>query len=606
MLALLVFMFFLNKNTKQNNQQPSDITVLPSTAEPATAITQTSPLPMKIGEIQGLGHRSPFENQEVQGVICVITFKTGDGFYCQDEEPDSDIGTSDGIFVSTFAGVSLQKGMTVQLDGTVDEVYPGGLGSNDLPVTTIIKADVNVIDTSIREISPTIIGINGLQPPSIVIEDDGFKTFDPASDGIDFYESLENMLVQIDSGKVVSSTNDYRELVVVPDCKLCGPYTPTGGIYITKDDPNPERIIIDAAFASISPKFYGTEITSSLVGIIGYGYENYRIHSIKDFNTSGSTPLEPYTRSNLEQLTIASYNVENLGPAESNDRITQIAKQIVLELDSPELLNLVEIQDSSGVVNDGITDASKTLDALVNAVIGEGGPSYRYVSVDPENNKDGGIDGGNIRNVILYRSDRNIQLVSRGSDPLAESKVLNNSGRAYLSQTPGRIKPTSGSFFNSRKPLVVEFRVNNESLFFISVHLNSKGPDQGLFGSMQPPQTPSTGQRTNQAALISQFADAILDIDPQANIVIAGDFNDFPFSEPMMKLNNMMSSADIVDENQRYSFVFEGNSQLLDDIYLSPKLHSKLRLTRLVHLNTSRPYNEQVSDHDPIVIELGN
>ena len=42
-------------------------------------------------------------------------------------------------------------------------------------------------------------------------------SFDPATDGIDFYESLEAMLLRVDDPVVVGPTNDFGELWVLAD-----------------------------------------------------------------------------------------------------------------------------------------------------------------------------------------------------------------------------------------------------------------------------------------------------------------------------------------------------------------------------------------------------
>ena len=74
--------------------------------------------------------------------------------------------------------------------------------------------------------APIVIGTGGRIPPATVIEDDATGdvetsgTFDPATDGIDFYESLEGMLVQVNDAVAVGPTSDFgsnREIPVVVD-----------------------------------------------------------------------------------------------------------------------------------------------------------------------------------------------------------------------------------------------------------------------------------------------------------------------------------------------------------------------------------------------------
>ena len=60
-------------------------------------------------------------------------------------------------------------------------------------------------------------------PPGEVIEDDATGSvetsgvFDPATDGIDFYESLESMLVQVNNPVATGPRNDFGEISVIGD-----------------------------------------------------------------------------------------------------------------------------------------------------------------------------------------------------------------------------------------------------------------------------------------------------------------------------------------------------------------------------------------------------
>ena len=68
-----------------------------------------------------------------------------------------------------------------------------------------------------------MIGNGGRVPPTQVIEDDATGSvetsgvFDPANDGIDLYESLEAMRVQVNSPITVGPTSDFGEIPVVVD-----------------------------------------------------------------------------------------------------------------------------------------------------------------------------------------------------------------------------------------------------------------------------------------------------------------------------------------------------------------------------------------------------
>ena len=68
----------------------------------------------------------------------------------------------------------------------------------------------------------TVVGAGGLTPPGQ--RDRGRRrrrrdggSFDPASDGIDFWESLEGMRVQLNDAVAVGPTNSFGETPVAPD-----------------------------------------------------------------------------------------------------------------------------------------------------------------------------------------------------------------------------------------------------------------------------------------------------------------------------------------------------------------------------------------------------
>ena len=102
-------------------------------------------------------------------------------------------------------------------------------------------------------------------------------------------------------------------------------------------------------------------------------------------------------------------------------------------------------------------------------------------------------------------------------------------------------------------------------------HFNSKGGDQGLFGPQQPPVLSSEVQRNAQASLLRDFVRDILAADSTASVAVIGDLNDFQFSPPVEKLKDagLTAMIETLPPNERYSYVFDGNSQALDHIMVS-------------------------------------
>jgi hypothetical protein len=116
-------------------------------------------------------------------------------------------------------------------------------------------------------------------PPSTVIEDDATGSvetsgiFDPATDGIDFYESLEGMRVQVNQAVAVGPRNSFGEIPVVGDRSAhAGVDSVRGGLLIRPDDFNPERIILDDTLVATPVVNVRDSFTTPVVGVMDYSF----------------------------------------------------------------------------------------------------------------------------------------------------------------------------------------------------------------------------------------------------------------------------------------------------------------------------------------------
>ena len=576
------------------------------------ALFEVTP-PVRISDIQGSAHRSPYEGQTVMGISGVVTALRSNGFYLEDPHPDSSDATSEGIFVFTSSAPIVRTGDAVQVSGRVTEFRPGGATSANLTTTQISSPTISILSSGNALPAPTILGVGGRAIPTIVIEDDATGNvetsgvFDPATDGIDFYESLEGMRVQINNPFVTSPTNDFGEVWVLADngANATG-RTARGGSLISATDFNPERIQIDDTLlgsAKVPAVDVGAQL-STIVGVVDYSFNNFEI-----LPTTAPTMITPssLTRevtaltAGVSDLTIATFNVENLDPGDGATKFNALASAIVTNLKSPDIINIEEVQDNNGATNDAIVDASQTYQTLINAIAAAGGPTYQYRQINPVDDQDGGEPGGNIRVGFLFNPDR-VSFVDRPGGTSTSSITVNNvNGTPELSASPGRIDPTNPAFNSSRKPLAGEFVFNGQTVFVIANHFNSKGGDQPLFGPSQPPILSSEVQRNQQATIVKTFVQSILAANANANIVVAGDLNDFEFSNPV----NLAESAGLktlietLPENERYTYNFQGNAQTLDQILVSSHLFNQLNGFDVVHINSE--FVDQISDHDPSI-----
>ncbi len=137
----------------------------------------------------------------------------------------------------------------------------------------------------------------------------------------------------------------------------------------------------------------------------------------------------------------------------------------------------------------------------------------------------------------------------------------------------------------------------------VANHFNSKGGDQPLFGRFQPPARSSEAQRHQQAQIVNDFVDAILAIDANANVIVLGDLNDFEFSQTLaiVKGGVLVNLIEGLPEAERYTYVFDGNSQALDHTLVSSALASLQIVYDVVHVNAEFLFDTRASDHDPQV-----
>jgi predicted extracellular nuclease len=570
----------------------------------------------RIRDIQGASHRSPLTGQTVTSIPGIVTAVDTNGFYFQDPNPDTNDATSEGIFVftSTAPAANIVVGASVQVSGTVAEFLPGNTATN-LTITELTSPTVSVLGTGVLP-APIVIGSGGRIPPSQVIYsgsanlNSGGATFSPATNGIDFYESLEGMRVQVNNAQATSITNSFGEISVVPDngANASG-LNARSGITVASNDFNPERIILDDGIVTPAPTVnVGDRFNASIIGVIDYSFGNYKL-----FNTAALPSVTPKNNpaevtslvASTNQLTIADFNVENLDPSDGT-RFNTLAAIIVNNLRSPDILSLAEVQDNNGATNDSVVDATTTLNTLISAITAAGGPTYQFRQINPVDDTNGGEPGGNIRVAFLYNPSR-VSFVDRPGGTATTAVGVNNvSGVPQLTISPGLVDPTNTAFNSSRKPLVGEFLFGSQRLFVVGNHFNSKGGDQPLFGTTQPPVLSSETQRNQQATLVGSFVDSLRAVDVNAKVIVLGDLNDFEFSTPMTTLKGNgrlvnLAEALIASPNERYTYVFDGNSQSLDHILTTTNLVPTAEYD-IVHVNAE--YTIQPTDHDPSIVRL--
>ena len=597
--------------------------------------------------IQGSGHISPLVGQTVHttGVVTAVDTNGSRGFYIQDPNGDGNAATSDGIFVFRPSGDLPEVGHLVRVSGTVQEFTPSGAAVGSFS-TTEISLVTEVTDLgSGPTITPVQIGgPGGLVPPT-----------ESLIAGSKFFESLEGMLVTVKNAQATGPTNGFGEIftVVDNDADASNGTTATGQIArgnvlltpgasdfgdtnTSGGDFNPERVQIDddnGVLASFtSPLVSVGARLSDVTGVVNYDFGNYQVVATQAYTVTQASTLVKETGTltgDTDHLLVASYNAENLDPGDGAARFAIIANQILHNLNAPDVVAMQEVQDNNGPTDNGVTSADQTLQMLVDAINAAAPAGVHYAFIDNPfigNDSNGGEPGGNIRTAFLYRTDR-VDLVAGSLRTIgADGDAISNQDENAPGGNGDQQSNPDNPFFDSRPPLVATFMFHGEAVTVIDNHFTSKGGSAPLLGSDQPPFDAGEVQRAAQAQAVNTFVDSLLASDANARVIVAGDLNEFQFEEPMQVLKGTATVTnydvpgsdpfdavadytpggtavlddlqDLLPANERYDYVFEGNSETLDHVFVSNGLLSGAQFD-VVRINAE--FFDQTSDHDPLL-----
>ncbi|MGV4889534.1 endonuclease/exonuclease/phosphatase family protein [Streptomyces viridosporus] len=573
---------------------------------------------VRIHDIQGDTRISPYAGRQVTDVTGIVTgirtYGSSRGFWIQDPVPDADPATSEGVFVftgSTPKGVAV--GDAVAVSGTVTEYVPGGASSGNQSLTQITRPAFTVVSGGNPVPAATVIDARSVPAAYAPAGDPAANgsidalPLRPSAYALDRYESLEGMNVQVSDTRVVGATDPYTELWVT--VKPRENRNRRGGtVYGSYDAQNTGRLQIQSlgSAAAFPDANVGDTLAGATTGPLDFNqYGGYTLVA-NELGTleEGGLRRETTRRQHAGELSVATYNVENLDP--SDDTFAAHAAAIVDHLRSPDIVALEEVQDDNGAVDDATVTAGVTVTRLIDSVEAAGGPRYDWRSVDPVDKADGGEPGGNIRQVFLFDPERVSFTDRAGGDATTAVGVTKVRGKAALTVSPGRVDPASAAFENSRKPLAGEFVFRGRTVIVIANHFASKGGDQSLTSRYQPPSRGSETQRHLQAKAVHDFTAKILTTQKNAAVVALGDINDFEFSRTTEILEGdgtLWSAIKSLPPGERYSYVYQGNSQVLDQILISPSIRRGGTFSYdSVHLNAE--FHDQISDHDPQVLRF--
>jgi len=620
--------------TDTNNNAADFATGTPNPRNSASPVHSCVPEELAIHEIQGSATQSPHEGAFIS-TSGIVTGRKNNGFYIQapDGEADADPQTSEGIFVFTSSTppALAAVGNRVNVVGIVQEFVPPQDPASP-PTTEIVGPPVVSLVSSGETLAAAI---------TLTAADT-----DPAG-SIEQLERYEGMRVQVASliavaptqGSITETTatsfsngvfygviggvaRPFRE----PGIQVPDPLPPGSPCCVPSFDANPERLRVDSDAQPGAPALEvatGATVTG-LVGPLDYAFRTYSIlpdppPSDPPVVTGGAVAV-PVRAPSADEFSVGSTNLERffddqndpaigepvLTSAAFANRLGKASRWIRDVLRTPDVLAVVEVENLA---------ALQALATRINAdAVAALQPNPGYQAHLFEGNDVGGIDVG-----FLVKAAPRVSLIDVTQEGKDATYINPNNGMPEtLNDRPSvvlraTVQPPSGL------PAPVTVIVN---------HLRS----------LNDVADPVDGHRVRtkrraQAEFLADLVQARQATDPGERIVLVGDFNAFEFSDgyvdsigtikgtPAHPDTVVLASSDLVNPDlvdlvdavpaeQRYSYSFDGNAQVLDHVLVTQNLLPFLRGLEFARGNADSPESlrndaarpERISDHDAPVV----
>lgn len=582
----------------------------------------------RIADIQGSGASSPLDGQTVSiSAIVSGDFQDHDldvtrnlaGFYLQQEIPDADPTTSEGIFV--FDGANPATDVSVG-----DRVAVTGVVAEYFGETQINATSVTVTGTGVVQATDIYLPTNGL-----VANSDGEKIGD--------LESYEGMLVRFPQKLAVSSLRfleQYGEVQLSEGGRLyqfTNSNGPDAAAYAAHVDTIAARsIILDDGLRESNPAAirhlhagvaadYSIRAGDSISGATGNlrysrgsgggGTEGWRLEPTEDLSFNDDNP-RPGPPSVAGSLRVASFNVLNFfstvdtgqaicgpdgdDPCRGADSAAELSRQLektvtAIALMDADIIGLTELENNA-------TDSIAAIVNALNARVGSG----NYAFVDTGTIHTDAIKTGLIYNSSTVRTTGPFALLNASVDP----RFRDTHNRPALAQ----------SFELVSTAAVVTVVVN---------HLKSKGSSCGTISdpNVNDGQSNCNITRREAAAAIADWVSADPTASGDSDFLIIGDLNAYLMEDPLAALRDAGFTSLLDSNPNAYSFLFDAQAGALDHALASASLVAQIRETFEWHINADEPqlldYNLErgrnaslfdpnipyrTSDHDPLIIGL--
>jgi len=596
-----------------------------------------------ISDVQGDKNVSPDEREYVR-VSGVVTARLRGGFFIQtpDDKVDANPNTSEGIYVYTRTEPSAEAtiGNLISVTGDVEEFRPKQEPLS-LPITEIsMQKGRDLIQVESKG--------NALPKP-IVLSPNDFK-----SNLIDALEKYEGMRVTVAEMTVVAPTDgrvDSKNGTSQSNGIFYGvvkginrPFREPGidaYDYILLSDKDKEKMKKDYPKISVfdnNPERLRVESTSqlgsqaidvpayaeikNLTGVLHYAYRAYSIlvDAGSKPSVSNFVKAQPLPVLNERQFSVAGMNLENFfddqdDPGIKEDIVTSEAFEKRLKKISPAIRDYLQTPDVVGIMEAENLAVLKKLADRINAdAAASGKPNPKYEAYLIEGNDGRGIDSG-----FLVKSSRVKVLETKQYGK--EEKFVNPVSKKEVS-------------LNDRPPFMLRAAINdpktNQPFEFTVIvnHLKSfngyNDEKDASFVRMK---------KKLQAEFLAKLVQERLKANPNERIALIGDFNAHQFNDGIVDVigtikgkpagkeeamnasedlleSDLIDLVDLIKTDQRYSYSFDGNAQVLDHIIIAENLKKHINGFGYARINADFPeiYRndtnriERFSDHDAAVV----
>ncbi|MCU1250707.1 MAG: Endonuclease/exonuclease/phosphatase [Edaphobacter sp.] len=627
-----------------------------------SALSQTPPT-LEIHDIQGVKSTSaatisPYVGQKVI-TTGVVTAVLSNGFFIQSLNPDANPLTPEGIevFTSSKPPTAVALGNVVSVTGTVT-TFPAATASHT-PATEISGSPtITLVSTGNALPAPITLDATKLTPSGGLYQLTPYEGMRVSIASMTAISGTNGSITSANEPTETATSTGYFYAVItgtarpfrepgidIRDTPI--PNAPTG---IAKFDDNPERILVDSILAGGTSLEISTgAVLPNVTGVLDFTFSSDSFYDpsrlILDAaydrtKVAGGTTVQPIPAATANQFTVASFNIERFYNTTNTDdlyyvpngvngfngtsttpivstgqtftsaavdvtqaaytrRLQKISLAIRTVLNTPDIVTLEEVENQS-VATD-----------IANQINTDAGIAKLYTAYSTDNSAFYTQDGTGISVGFLLKNTVNsLSLTQVGQKesftPTSSTSPITLNDRPWLSLSAG-------------------LKRGNAKDYAVTIIVNHMKALTGVNS------TTSTSTRQKKEFQAEEIAKYIQTLQAAGQHVISGgDFNAFEFSDGYTDTlatytnTNVLPATQVVQPgvsglvtpplvdlglqlpaNQRWSYVQDGNAQILDHIVVTPEIASGATLV-YAHFNADFPatsYNDATtaarsSDHD--------